>query len=161
MNDGSVLIQLKIGTNGARLPTVGCIRSNRLGKTVFNDRSGSGCPRDRKGSRLSSSKDVHDGMPRVATVSLRGELSDSDADRVLELARQALAPADVSTLVIDMAEVTFIDTMVIGALVQLRHTAQPADVEVRLRGLRPGIRRVLTIAGVDTLFTYQDSPEGS
>jgi anti-anti-sigma factor len=110
---------------------------------------------------LSSSKDVHDGMPRVATVSLRGELSDADADRVLELGRQALAPADVSTLVIDMAEVTFIDTMVIGALVQLRHMAQPADVEVRLRGLRPGIRRVLTIAGVDTLFTYQDSPEGS
>jgi len=59
-------------------------------------------------------------------------------------------------LVIDLSEVTFIDSTALGVLVVLqRGMRRPLDVVVT----RPHLRRVLLITGLDTVFTLHPSVE--
>jgi anti-sigma B factor antagonist len=59
-------------------------------------------------------------------------------------------------LVIDLSEVTFIDSTALGVLVVLqRGMRRPLDVVVT----RPQLRRILVITGLDAVFTMHRSVE--
>jgi anti-anti-sigma factor len=55
-------------------------------------------------------------------------------------------------VVVDMSDVTFMDSAGINALVAAYHRVGP-DCELRLVGLRPNVRRVFEITGLLELFS--------
>lgn len=59
-------------------------------------------------------------------------------------------------VVVDLGEVTFMDSAGINALVAAYHRAGP-DQELRLVGLRPNVRRVFEITGLLELFRIDPS----
>ncbi len=76
----------------------------------------------------------------------------------VESFRQALEDAQRSPrVVVDLSEVTFMDSAGINALVGAYHRVSP-ESELRLVGLRPNIRRLLEITGLLELFRV-DPPD--
>jgi anti-anti-sigma factor len=70
---------------------------------------------------------------------------------------QALSDAQRSPrVVVDLSEVTFMDSAGINALVGAYHRV-PSDCELRVIGLRPNVRRVFEITGLIELFRIEPS----
>jgi anti-anti-sigma factor len=63
-------------------------------------------------------------------------------------------------VVVDLSEVTFMDSAGINALVGAYHRVGP-DCELRLVGLRPNVRRVFEITGLLELFRVDPSDDPS
>jgi anti-sigma B factor antagonist len=83
----------------------------------------------------------------MAVLALTGELDVANADDIR--ARGAgLLSADVRELVVDLSGVTFLDSTALGAVLDVRSTAERVGVPLRLEAVPPGIRRVISIAGL-------------
>ncbi|MBE7186934.1 STAS domain-containing protein [Jatrophihabitans endophyticus] len=76
-----------------------------------------------------------------------GEKRD-EIDRVLD------GPA-VGTLVIDLAELDFVDSLGLGVLIHARDRCAGAGTALILRSVPPRTRKLLQTAGLDTLFTIE------
>jgi anti-sigma B factor antagonist len=85
-------------------------------------------------------------------IRLAGELDLAVADDVLALGLLALDADNVVELVLDMDDVTFLDSTGIGTLIRIRNAAIARGVELQLRGVGPRIRRVLSITGLENVF---------
>ncbi|GGL95042.1 hypothetical protein GCM10010129_43600 [Streptomyces fumigatiscleroticus] len=99
-------------------------------------------------SRLAVAHTVTDG---VTVLSLRGEVDFHTAARL----RPALAAGTVGPfprLVVDCREVSFMDSSGINALLAAYHATRDTPGWLRLAGLRPVVRRVVQITGVDTVI---------
>jgi anti-anti-sigma factor len=81
-----------------------------------------------------------------------GEL-DLDSAVILRRPVEAeLAAAQVRAVTLDLAELTFVDSSGLALLVELRRLASGAGVQLDIVNVRPGPRRVISIAGLaDTL----------
>jgi anti-anti-sigma factor len=90
---------------------------------------------------------------------LAGELDIAVADDVRQRGLAALEQPGVRNLVLDLTDVTFLDSSAIGALVEIRNAAQPAGVPVGLRNASSSIRRTVEIMGLTDLFVLD--PDGS
>ena len=90
----------------------------------------------------------------TAVVSLQGELDLYNAQAV----RTALADAadDAARVVVDMADVTFVDSTAMGLLIEARARLQDRAAFVLAA---PGLetRRALQVSGLDRHFTIADS----
>src|SRR3954470_14492816 len=88
------------------------------------------------------------GGPMVSLLRLGGEIEQSACESALldGLAVVALdAPCD---LVIDLSEVTFIDSAGVGVLLRVRRNAIEAGCTVRVTGPQPKVRRIFEIYGL-------------
>ncbi len=87
-------------------------------------------------------------------VAMQGDIDETSAPVVLAEAIDALAdrPDEARQVVIDLSAVTFLDSMGIGALVEIRLAACTRGAVVSIRGTPPRIARVLTISGLDEFF---------
>lgn len=92
------------------------------------------------------------GSGDTVVVSLAGELDIAVAAEVRQRGLAALEQAGIGTLVLDLTEVTFLDSSAIGALVEIRNAAHPAGVPVTLRNVTSSIRRTIEIMGLTDLF---------
>ena len=83
---------------------------------------------------------------------LKGELDMAGGDalvrRVTELAAASPAPVEI-----DMAEVGFIDSSGVRALLRLHEAAVASGGTLRVRNLTPDVRRLLDLVGVTELLT--------
>ena len=90
---------------------------------------------------------------RVATVTVRGEIDISTAgilsDRLDDLASQ-----DPERLVIDLAEVGFMDSSGVQAMLGVR-TALPGDRVVVIRSPPRQARDVFTLTGLSSQFIFE------
>ena len=93
------------------------------------------------------------------TYGLKGEIDMSGAEALRKHATDAaaLTPGD---LVLDLAEVTFIDSSGVRVLVQLHEQARAEGRSLLLRGVQDEVRRLLDLVGVTELLTIEDSREG-
>lgn len=87
---------------------------------------------------------------------LSGELDIAVVDTFLHQAQAALAEAD-RVLVIDAADVSFIDSTGLGALVRLREHAHASGKDVALTHVPRQMSRILELTGLAGLF--DDRPE--
>jgi anti-anti-sigma factor len=91
------------------------------------------------------------GDPRGVIVELAGEFDIAVADRVR--ARLASISAAGKPAVIDLREVTFIDSAGIAVLVGAVHAAQRNGTELRFDPqIQPAVDQILALTGIDRLL---------
>lgn len=91
-------------------------------------------------------------------VPLVGELDIAVADDVRRRGLAALDTDGIDALVLGLADVTFLDSSAIGALVEIRNAAHAAGIPVHLRGVSSSILRTIEIMGLSDLFVI-DAPD--
>jgi anti-sigma B factor antagonist len=91
-------------------------------------------------------------------LALVGELDLASAPMMRTAGLAALAEPDCSTLVLDVTALTFVDSTGIGSWVELRNHAHEHDHRLVLRGASENLTRVLTIAGLVSLFDFEPAP---
>lgn len=115
---------------------------------------------------------IHDG--RICVLTLRGELDVLTAGCFLDRLKQAVDD-QTERLVLDLAEVTFLDCAGARALAIATCTLPPSECPVILRSLSPAARRLMDLLGLDleqrrpvsagleqqTLVQLVDEPEGT
>jgi anti-anti-sigma factor len=91
----------------------------------------------------------------AALVRIDGEVEFATAPRLrttlLDLARDGATP-----VVLDLAEVPFLDSAGISLLIQAKKRLATIGSDLVLRAPQPNIRRVLEISGVTELFRIED-----
>jgi anti-anti-sigma factor len=89
--------------------------------------------------------------PRYAVLHVRGDVDLATAPKL----QAALEELDTGAVVVDLTEVTFLDSSGLSALVQARKrlTEGPTGATFRLVVARPSIRRVLEVTGLTQVFT--------
>lgn len=82
-----------------------------------------------------------------AVITLPDEIDATNAEKI----RQALSAASrhAAVLIIDMSTTTFCDSAGVNAIIAAYNQATPAGTQLRL--VAPGVRRILTLVGVDQL----------
>jgi anti-sigma B factor antagonist len=87
-------------------------------------------------------------------LSLAGELDLADAPALREALRRAVERSP-KRLVVDLTEVTFVDSTILGALVEARSALGGDAFALAAPGLE--VRRALEISGLDRHFTIESS----
>lgn len=88
----------------------------------------------------------------VCVVAVSGELDAHTAPELTAAAAAGLDAPQVKHLVLDLSEVSFIDSTGIAALVRLRKRSQELAKALRLRNPGPRVVRVLQITALDSIF---------
>ena len=90
-----------------------------------------------------------------------GEIDLNSADILRDRLNQAGRQYEGRVVVLDLTNMTFIDSTGLGVLVGALRRFRASGGDLRLAGCRAGIARVLTIAGLDRIFesaaTVQDA----
>ncbi|MHB1988498.1 MAG: STAS domain-containing protein [Acidimicrobiales bacterium] len=99
------------------------------------------------------------GAGSVPVLRLGGEMDLRAATELRGALLQALTDGGGSVL-LDLTELTFMDSTIISVLIMARKRAETASGEVRLRNVAGRIQRILSITGIDSLFPV-DSGAGA
>ncbi|HJQ41930.1 MAG TPA: STAS domain-containing protein [Jatrophihabitantaceae bacterium] len=91
-------------------------------------------------------------------VLIGGDVGLEVADQLKSAGIDAVRTSDRPRVVIDLGDVTFLDSSGLGALVTIRTEAIDAGKDVRLRNVPPRVARVLAITGLTDAFPVDDSP---
>jgi len=94
------------------------------------------------------------GVGDVSRCALAGELDLTSEPRVRRALFQALGERP-RTLVIDMADVTFIDSTGLRALLSTRNRAATTGTRVVLAEVGPSVERTLEIANLGGFFEFE------
>ena len=90
----------------------------------------------------------------TVVVSAAGELDVNTAPELREqLAR--LAADDVRRVVVDLTDVSFVDSTALSVLVSALKRLRQADGDLELASPNPSVRRVFEITGLTRLFTIR------
>jgi anti-anti-sigma factor len=100
-----------------------CRRVSDLGITISADRSG------------------------ITHIRVAGEVDIATAPQITDTVHEAIT-AGAREVLLDMAEVTFLDSTGIGALLQIKHAAADHDVALGLVDPHPRVVRVLQLTGL-------------
>ena len=92
---------------------------------------------------------------RAARVVVEGEVDLATVDDLVRAADEALRDAP-QRLELDLAGVSFIDSVGIGALVTIRNTTRADGIVLVLGNVSRPVRRLLQIANLDTVFELVD-----
>jgi anti-sigma B factor antagonist len=87
-------------------------------------------------------------------LSVEGDLDLYTTPLMLATAKQHLPPAHPVTL--NLRHVEFMDSVGMSALLQLRRRAGDTNTAVTLLHVRPAVRRLFELTGIDALFTLVD-----
>ncbi len=91
----------------------------------------------------------------VVRVVLAGDLDFSKQGDIRTAIDEALASSRAKEIQVDLANVTFMDSSVIRALLTLQSKANADGKPVRLIHCTDSIREIFVIGGFDRLFTLQ------
>ncbi len=94
-------------------------------------------------------------MQQEGVVALSGELDLSDVDTLALQLESAAAESD--NLVVDLTEVTFVDSTVLGTLVEARNKVTASGGSVVLAGPSKNVRRLLEVTSLDQVFPVFDT----
>jgi anti-sigma B factor antagonist len=95
--------------------------------------------------------------PGCTVLALGGELDMAGAPAMRTAGHAALG-AGCSMLVLDVTDLTFVDSTGIGTWVELLNQAHQHGQRLVLRGVSDNLKRVLTIAGLVALFDLDAVP---
>lgn len=101
---------------------------------------------------------AQDGDARVMAVS--GDVAIEHAEDLAEVGLLITKFLNGHSLVIDLAEVRFMDSSGLGALIQIRNAAAHDGRRVELRSVHPRVRRILEITGLLDVFDIAPAHAG-
>jgi anti-sigma B factor antagonist len=96
-------------------------------------------------------------QPGCVELAISGDLDLATADELLHTATAALTDHASDDLVLDLSEVTFIDSTGLGALVAIRNATRDRAVTLHLRDAAPPVHRLMKITNLDTAFNISTS----
>jgi anti-anti-sigma factor len=91
----------------------------------------------------------------TATITLSGKLDYSNQEEIRNANQQALSNEQVKEICVDFAQVTFLDSSVIRALVTLQKEADSVGKALVLLNCIDNTREVFEIGGFDRMFTFR------
>lgn len=91
----------------------------------------------------------------VANITLSGNVDYSVQDEIRSVNQQALANEKVKEICVDFADVTFLDSSVIRALLTLQKEADAAGKSLVLLNCNNITREVFEIGGFDRMFSFR------
>ena len=91
----------------------------------------------------------------TVVIAVTGDLDIATADQLFREANEALRAGAPTTLVLDLAGVSFLDSSGIGTLVELRNVAGDTGGALLLRNPSDRTRRLLQITALDTVFSVE------
>lgn len=94
-----------------------------------------------------------DGAVRIV---LRGEVDMATAEQIGEATDKALATDHPAEVVIDLTDVTFLDSTGMRILLTAQRTAGEQGVPLRVTGARGGVVTVLAVTGLLDLLSGHD-----
>ena len=95
--------------------------------------------------------------PGCVELAISGEIDLAGADELVRTATAALTHRASGDLVLDLSDVTFIDSTGLGALVAIRNATRDRAVTLHLRDATPPVRRLMKITNLDTAFNISTS----
>jgi len=96
----------------------------------------------------------------VLTLVGRGEIDYATLDLLQKELTEA-AQGDAETVVVDLQDVTYIDSMGLGILVGAHKRLKAADRALVLRVANPEMIKLLALTGLDQLFAIEKPYDGS
>jgi anti-anti-sigma factor len=100
--------------------------------------------------------DMHRSPTVTTTVVVAGEVDLENATQLADRLLATLAAQTPARLTVDFAGVGFLDCAGITALVTARNAALSIKCRLRITNPRPGVRRILVLAGLYNAFTVPD-----
>ena len=91
----------------------------------------------------------------VANITLSGNVDYSVQDEIRSANQHALANENVQEMCVDFADVTFLDSSVIRALLTLQKEADAAGKSLVLLNCNNITREVFEIGGFDRMFSFR------
>ncbi|WP_433830584.1 STAS domain-containing protein [Actinoplanes sp. CA-015351] len=92
-------------------------------------------------------------------LSPEGDLDVANAAVLRQVFQQVLDRRDCSQLIVDMSQVTFLDSSALGVLVAARRAATAQNVTLLLRDPGPMVRMVLEVTNLQHLFAGDQTVE--
>jgi serine/threonine-protein kinase RsbW len=111
---------------------------------------------DKAGNLLTMIKRIDATRADVQIFALSGRLDAVQTDAALKQVREAIAQ-DARKVLLDMADVTFLSSSGLRALLLVRKELLAHDGELRLCALRPEVQEVFTLTGFIQVFTIHSS----
>jgi anti-anti-sigma factor len=96
--------------------------------------------------------DFHGGVARIV---LSGNVDYSTQDEIRDASQNALSGEQVREICVDFAEVKFLDSSVIRALLTLQREADAAGKSLILLNCHHNTREVFELGGFDRMFTFR------
>lgn len=90
-----------------------------------------------------------------ARLKLAGEVDFSTVATLRDAGMQAMSQPGCNRLTIDLSEVTFLDSMGIGVLVELRNTTIDKGMSLIVAYPSEAVRRLLELTGLEPFFTIE------
>lgn len=91
----------------------------------------------------------------VASINLSGNVDYSSQEDIRNANRQALSNPQVREIQVNCAELAFLDSSVIRALLMLKKEADEAGKSLVLLNCNENTREVFEIGGFDRMFTFR------
>jgi anti-sigma B factor antagonist len=85
-------------------------------------------------------------------LAVAGDVDITTADQLAQAGLRAVTEHPTRTLVLDLREVTFMDSTGLNALLTLRDAATRAGTQLRLRDIPRQVQKILAITALDQLF---------
>ena len=85
-------------------------------------------------------------------VAVAGELDMAAAFKLESAVEPALAAGEVTEVVVDLADVRFVDSAGIGALLSIRERAQQQGIDVSFTRASGPVRRILGLTGLQDVL---------
>ncbi|GIJ52152.1 anti-sigma factor antagonist [Virgisporangium aliadipatigenens] len=89
---------------------------------------------------------------RTFVLALRGEVDYATAQQFREAVSQLLSSGQAGLLVVDLAQVSFLDSTGVGTLVVARRICSDCGVQMTLRHVNPFIARLFAVLGVSEVL---------
>jgi len=105
-----------------------------------------------------TSSEVQDG---VITLTVVGEVDIAVTDEFASATSRCLAAGDVSTLRVDLADVTFLDSSGLGSLVRARNEAEALGKHLVIANPSVPVTKVFRISGLSGVLVFDpELPDG-
>ena len=92
---------------------------------------------------------------KVARIKLSGNVDYSLQEKIRNASQQALSGENVKEIHVDFSEVSFLDSSVIRALLNLQKEADASGKSLILLNCSGNIREVFEIGGFDRMFSFR------
>ncbi len=91
-------------------------------------------------------------------MSVHGEIDLYTVPRLRNALTAVLDGGGPVRLIVDLSGVDFCDSTGVNALLAAHRKSREAGGDLELSGPRPGVRKILQVTGLETVFTVTDGP---